>query len=139
MTFCSICGLLLFGGVFKSSVVDSEFELWCANILLLFFPLLFSFCSSFFLASYPGPSQKKGEGLVYTVCACTRNYPRFLWDSYNSVPYRRLYPWIVRKRLFYCLGVALLVRPPFVKVYSFPPPSSTLFLKLEKNVTLLCV
>ena len=24
------------------------------------------------IASYPGPSQKKGEGLVYTVCACTK-------------------------------------------------------------------
>ena len=24
------------------------------------------------LASYPGPSQKKGEGLVYTVCACAK-------------------------------------------------------------------
>ena len=29
--------------------------------------------------------------------------PRFLWDSYNSVPYRRLYPWTVRERPFYCL------------------------------------
>ena len=24
------------------------------------------------VASYPGPSQKKGEGLVYTVCACAK-------------------------------------------------------------------
>ena len=26
----------------------------------------------FHIASYPGPSQKKGEGLVYTVCACAK-------------------------------------------------------------------
>ena len=30
------------------------------------------FSSAEFLASYPGPSQKKGEGLVYTVCACAK-------------------------------------------------------------------
>ena len=43
--------------------------------------------------------------------------PGFYGGSYNSVPYRRLYLWTVRERPFYCLGVALRVRPPVVKVY----------------------
>ena len=69
------------------------------------------------LASYPGPSQKKGEGLVYTCLRMRETTPGFYGGSYNSVPYRRLYLWTVRERPFYCLGVALRVRPPVVKVY----------------------
>ena len=61
----------------------------------------------------PLPKEGRGPGIHF---AHARNYPRFLWDSYNSVPYCRLYPWTVCECPFYCLGVALLVRPPVVKV-----------------------
>ena len=81
------------------------------------------------IASYPGPSQKKGEGLVHTL-RMRENTPGFYGGSYNSVPYRRLYPWTVRDRPFYCLGVALRIWPV---VASFLPLSPTLFLKLEKK------
>ena len=92
--------------------------------------------SSLLLASYPGPSQKKREAW-YTLFVHARNYSRL--DSYNSVPYCKLYPWTVSKRPFYCLGVALRVWPPVVRVFSFSLPLSTLSLKLEKKVALLCV
>ena len=60
----------------------------------------------------PGPSQKKGEGCL----RMRETTPGFYGGSYNSVPYRRLYLWTVRERPFYCLGVALRVRPRVVKV-----------------------
>ena len=55
--------------------------------------------------------------------------PGFYGGSYNSVPYRRLYLWTVRERPFYCLSVALRVRPPVVKVYIY-----TLFHRVRSDV-----
>ena len=34
--------------------------------------MLFPVRAYHWIASYPGPSQKKGEGLVHTVCACAK-------------------------------------------------------------------
>ena len=77
----------------------------------------------------PRPLPKEGRGPGIYCLRMRETTPGFYGGSYNSVPYRRLYLWTVRERPFYCLGVALRVRPPgceSVCIYSFPPPSSTL-------------
>ena len=68
-----------------------------------------------FLSLVPRPLPKEGRG---PGIHCLRMRETTPGGSYNSVPYRRLYLWTVRERPFYCLGVALRVRPPVVKVFS---------------------
>ena len=75
----------------------------------------------------PRPLPKEGRGPGTHCLRMRENTPGFYGSSYNSVPYRRLYPWTVRDRPFYCLGVALRI------CASFLPLSPTLFLKLEKK------
>ena len=78
----------------------------------------------------PRPLPKEGRGPGTHCLRMRENTPGFYGGSYNYVPYRRLYPWTVRDRPFYCLGVALQIWPV---VASFLPLSPTLFLKLEKD------
>ena len=86
------------------------------------------------LASYPGPSQKKGEGLVYTVCACAKLPQVFMGVRITPYLTGDYICGTVRERPFYCLGVALRVRPPVVKVYIL---FSTAV--VNARITLLCV
>ena len=79
------------------------------------------------------PSQKSTG--IYCLHMC-ETVPGF-YIPYN---YRIFYLWTVCECPFYCLGVFYgYVWSPVVKVFSFPPLPSTLFLKLEKKVTLVCV
>ena len=65
----------------------------------------------------PRPLPKEGRGPGIHCLRMRETTPGFYGGLYNSVPYRRLYLWTVRERPFDCLGVALRVRPPVVKVY----------------------
>ena len=56
----------------------------------------------------PRPLPKEGRGPGTHCLRMRENTPGFYGGSYNSVPYRRLYPWTVRDRPFYCLGVAFV-------------------------------
>ena len=74
--------------------------------------------------------ESEGRGPGIHCLRMRENTPGFCGCSYNSVPYRRLYPWTVRDRPFYCLGVVLRI---WLVVASFLPLSPTLFLKLENK------
>ena len=89
-----------------------------------------SLCVCIVYSLVPRPLPKEGRGPGTHCLRMRENTPGFYGGSYNSIPYRRLYPWTVRDRPFYCLGVALRIWPV---VASFLPLSPTLFLKLEKK------